>query len=181
MPATRFFTVGHSNRTLAAFLALLEEAHIERVVDVRRFPVSRAMPQFAGATLARALAQAGIDYAHRPALGGRREPAGEPHARTALWEHTGFRTYAAYALTPPFRAALDELETFAHGRRCALMCAEAQWWRCHRRIIADYLLARGHRVVHLLAPDLRQEATLTAGAEATAQGILYPSPQGSLL
>lgn len=181
MPATRFFTVGHSNRTLAAFLALLEEAHIERAVDVRRFPVSRAMPQFAGATLARALAQAGIDYAHRPALGGRREPAGEPDARTALWEHTGFRTYAAYALTPPFRAALDELETFAHGRRCALMCAEAQWWRCHRRIIADYLLARGHRVVHQLAPDLRQEATLTAGAEATAQGILYPSPQGSLL
>jgi uncharacterized protein (DUF488 family) len=180
--AANVFTIGHSNRPLDDFIALLRDTRIACVVDVRRFPGSRAMPQYDGDALRQSLSTAGVDYVHMPVLGGRRERAPRGDARNALWENPGFRAYADYALTAPFRAALRELEARLHRQRCALMCAEAAWWRCHRRIITDYLLVAGFRVVHILAPGTLHDAVvLTPGAQPTAAGIVYPSPQGSLL
>jgi len=180
MSGDTVFTIGHSNRPFADFLALLRASRIDCVVDVRRFPGSRAMPQYDGEALREALAAAGIGYCHLAALGGRRKAA-PGDARNALWENAGFRAYAGYALTAPFRAGLRELEALARTQRCALMCAEAVWWRCHRRIIADYLLADGRQVLHILGPGKVEPGALTPGAQPTAEGILYPPPQGALL
>lgn len=154
---------------------LLDESHVACVVDVRRLPGSRAFPQYDADALRESLAQAGIDYVHMTALGGRRGrslPADD--MRNALWRNASFRHYADYALTPPFAGALQQLEARAEQQRCALMCAEAVWWRCHRRIIADHLLARGHTVCHIMAPGKVVPATLTPGARVENGSVTYP-------
>ncbi|HEX7341989.1 MAG TPA: DUF488 domain-containing protein [Rhodanobacteraceae bacterium] len=169
------FTIGHSTRPLADFLALLAESRIACVVDVRSLPGSRAFPQYDADALRASLAQAGIGYAYMPALGGRRGrslPMGD--ARNALWHNASFRHYADYACTSPFAEALCEFEVHAARERCVLMCAEAVWWRCHRRIIADHLLARGQAVWHIMAPGKVVPATLTPGARVTAEMVTYP-------
>ena len=169
------FTIGHSTRTAAELIALLRDAEIAAVVDVRRFPGSRRHPQFNAETLERSLADSSIRYRHLAALGGRRgarEAGGEsPHT---LWREAAFRNYADYAETADFRAAFAELLTLARERRSAIMCAEALWWRCHRRIIADYLIASGIAVEHVLAPGKIEPAQLTTGAAPRPDGtILY--------
>lgn len=172
-----FTTLGHSNRSLAAFMALLTEAGTEVLADVRRWPRSRRNPHFNAESLAAALGPLGVEYRHVPALGGRREadPARDP-AENALWREAAFRNYAAYANSEPFRAALDELVHAVGARRCSLMCAEAWWVKCHRRIIADHLLANGHAVEHVLAPGRREPALLTPGACPMPDGrIVYPA------
>jgi uncharacterized protein (DUF488 family) len=175
--SARFFTVGHSTRTRDEFIALLEEFEIDLVADVRAFPRSRTNPQFNADTFAVALAEAGIVYRHLSALGGRRHRAkAEKSATNALWRNESFHNYADYASTEPFRIGLDELHEIAHGRHCAIMCAEAVWWRCHRRIIADYLLAAGTPVTHILGTNKSEPAVLTPGAELLSNGTLaYPS------
>jgi uncharacterized protein (DUF488 family) len=169
------FTIGHSTRSFDEFLALLREAGIECVVDVRRFPMSRRHPQFNAEALAASLAAAGIGYRHVPALGGRRgkrvDGKESPHT---LWREESFRNYADYAETEPFRSALDDLLCLAREKRVALMCAEAVWWRCHRRLIADYLLAAGVPVEHILDRGKIERAELTPGAQIGRDGaILY--------
>jgi uncharacterized protein (DUF488 family) len=145
------FTIGHSTRSIEDFIALLAGAGVDCVADVRRFPVSRRHPQFNGESLAQALQAAGIAYRHFPALGGRRSAiAGSGPSPHTLWREAAFRNYADYADTPAFRAAFAALRQLAEGRRVAVMCAEAVWWRCHRRIIADYLIAAGIAVEHIL-------------------------------
>ena len=176
------WTVGHSNRTQAAFLALLARSDIALVVDVRAFPRSRTNPQFNADVLEAALAAAGIGYVHLPDLGGRRgsgrDAAASPNTN---WREPGFRNYADYALTPPFRAGLAALQRLAGERRTAVMCAEAVWWRCHRRLIADYLLAAGVAVMHILSEARVEVATLSEGARVGGDGrITYPGPQGDL-
>jgi len=168
------FTIGHSTRPIDAFLALLAEAGVDAIADVRRFPGSRRHPQYNSEALAHALGAAGIAYRHFPALGGRRGAAVEsPHT---LWREPGFRSYADYAETPEFRAGFDALLDWAEGRRAAIMCAEAVWWRCHRRIIADYLLAAGIEVKHILDGKI-EPAKLTPGAEKRPDGsLLYRAP-----
>jgi uncharacterized protein (DUF488 family) len=171
------FTIGHSTRTVAGLVALLEEAEVTLLVDVRSIPRSRAMPQFNGDTLPGALAANGIGYRHVRALGGRRHTRkGAPPSHNPYWRVAAFRSYADYAETEEFRAGLEELEALARIDRCAIMCAEAVWWRCHRRIIADYLLARGWDVEHIMGPGQIVPATRTPGSRPMRNGtIRYPA------
>ena len=176
------YTIGHSTRAQDELIALLREPGVTLLIDVRSFPRSRANPQFNADVLSDALAGAGIGYRHMKALGGRRpaQDLGQP-SPNGLWRESAFRNYADYALSPPFGQALAELRAAARERRCAVMCAEAVWWRCHRRIIADYLLAAGEEVRHILGPGDIQPAALTPGATPQADGTVhYPGDQGEL-
>lgn len=174
---TIFFTIGHSNRSLDELIDLLAESKIERVVDVRTFPRSRSNPQFNIDTLPSALAEHDIDYEHLAALGGRRGSVSDkiPPRVNGHWEHQSFHNYADYALSPEFRHGLDLLIAEGERQRCAVMCSEAVWWRCHRRIISDYLLARGETVRHILAPGRVDPAVPNEGAAFHSDGTTtYP-------
>jgi uncharacterized protein (DUF488 family) len=172
------FTIGHSTRTLAEFVALLRQVQVTLLVDVRSIPRSRTTPQFNGDALPGALAVDGIGYRHLRALGGRRpHHKDDPPSRNAYWRVEAFRNYADYAETEPFRTGLNALRALAREARCAIMCAEAVWWRCHRRIIADYLLAGGTPVEHIMGSDQLTPATLTPGVHIMSDGTLaYSGP-----
>ncbi|MDE2262398.1 MAG: DUF488 domain-containing protein [Gammaproteobacteria bacterium] len=173
------FTIGHSNRSVTELIALLGEAGADLVADVRAFPRSRANPQFNGPALQEELHGAAMAYRYLPALGGRRHGRKADSPNT-LWRNGSFRAYADYAGTTEFRAGLARLCALAGEHRCAVMCAEAVWWRCHRRIIADYLLAAGFKVVHILGSGKLTPATLTPGAQPGAGGGLVYPPSTSL-
>jgi len=172
-----FFTIGHSNRSIDEFIAMLVQAKIELLADIRKMPMSRANPQFNQDTLATSLADAGIAYEHVAALGGLRgKTPVVPADVNGLWRNASFHRYADYALTEPFRAGLAEVITQGRERRCALMCSEAVWWRCHRRIVADYLLARGEAVLHIMGVGREDPAHLTPGAVVEGDaGVVYPA------
>lgn len=171
-----FFTIGHSSRSLDDFLALLNAAAIDGIVDVRSLPGSRKFPWFDAGALAASLRNAGIDYMHEPRLGGRRKRSlPDDDSRNAMWRNASFRRYADYALSQPFADALASLEQRAADNRTAVMCAEAVWWRCHRRIITDYLLAHGHTVHHIMGPGQITTASLTPGACIVDHKVLYPA------
>lgn len=183
-------TVGHSTRTADTFIELLREAGIELLVDVRAFPSSRRNPQFNSGTLAQVLARVGIGYRHAPALGGRRQPDtaasrpdGSPNASpNGGWREPAFRAYADYALSAAFAVALDQVLRDAGGAPTAIMCAEAAWQSCHRRIIADHLVARGAAVRHVVAAGRIEPAVLTPGAAVRAdRTVIYPPDQPRLL
>ena len=146
MPLT-LWTIGHSVRPLDEFLAVLAACDIELVADVRRYPGSLRLPQYAGPALDASLATAGIAYRLLPDLGGRRRP--DPDSRNDGWRHAAFRAYADHAATEAFAQGLFELLMIARGLRTAVMCAEVLWWRCHRRIIADVLVSLDVRVLHI--------------------------------
>ena len=160
-----FFTIGHATRPLPAFMELLRESRVDLVIDVRSMPRSRTNPQFNGDILPEALAPWQVGYQHIAALGGLRSKlrAAEP-ALNAGWRVRSFHNYADYALTAAFATGLDELRQAGRRRRCAIMCAETVWWRCHRRIIADYLIAAGETVLHILARSKVEPAQLTPWA-----------------
>jgi uncharacterized protein (DUF488 family) len=172
-----FFTVGHSTRSLEAFIALLCAAGIRAVADIRKFPKSRTNPQFDKDALPGSLDAVQIAYEHVAALGGRRGKAKTPPVGlNGFWENPSFRNYADYALSAEFRAGLDHLIELGRARRCAIMCSEAVWWRCHRRIVADHLMARGEAVFHLMGQDRIEPARLTAGAVVRPDGtVVYPA------
>ncbi|MEO6074592.1 MAG: DUF488 domain-containing protein [Burkholderiales bacterium] len=170
-----FYTIGHSNRSMAEFVALLKAARVTAVADVRKMPRSRANPQFNLDTIKEALLQSGIAYHHIPELGGLRRPTLHPHpSPNMFWDNKSFRNYADYAATGAFQDGLAELRSLGHAELTAVMCAEAVWWRCHRRIIADYLLANGELVFHILGPGAPQLAKITTGARYE-DGILNSS------
>ncbi|MDQ2699991.1 MAG: DUF488 domain-containing protein [Actinomycetota bacterium] len=171
-----FFTVGHSNRTADEFVSLLTGAEVEVVVDVRRLPGSRRYPHFNEDRLSESLRQAGVDYRRIIALGGRRPKSGDlPPDVNAFWENQSFHNYADHALTTEFRGGLKELRDLGRERPAAIMCSEAVWWRCHRRIIADHLLAGGEDVRHIMAPGRIDTAELTRGAVVGSDGrVTYP-------
>jgi len=176
------YTIGHSTRSVEELIGMLTDAGVTSLLDVRSFPRSRTNPQFNADVLAEALGGARIGYRHMKAFGGRRgaQDLGGP-SPNGLWRESAFRNYADYALSPAFAAALGELKEMARDRRCALMCAETLWWRCHRRIITDYLLVAGLEVRHILGPGKIEPATLTPGAAPRADGsIHYPGGQGEL-
>ncbi len=169
-------TIGHSTRPLDEFLGLLDEAGIACLVDVRKLPGSDRFPQFNADRLTASLHQRGIRYARWPALCGRRTAAEVrklPEDR--FWRNASFSRYARWAQGEAFGEALEVLMHEAGQRRCVVMCAEAVWWRCHRRIIADHLLARGIEVVHIMAPGKQVPATLTAGAMMAHGRVMYPA------
>jgi len=172
-----FFTIGHSTRSLDEFMGLLEASDIELLVDVRSFPRSRTNPQFNVDTLPDALAAHGIEYCHLRELGGRRGKSQrtEPSAN-GYWTHPAFRNYADYACTATFAEGLAALLELGARKRCAIMCSEAVWWRCHRRIITDYLLSRGEAVRHILGDRHVDAATMTPSARPRPDGtIIYPA------
>jgi uncharacterized protein (DUF488 family) len=162
---------------IAEFIGLLRESRVDFVVDVRSAPSSRANPQYDGESLKETLASWRIGYEHIADLGGHRgKTRSVKTSPNAYWRVSGFRNYADYALTDPFAAGLARLRALGGRRRCAIMCAEAVWWRCHRRIIADYLLSRGERVMHILGAAHVEEAKLTPGAVVRDDSaILYPA------
>jgi uncharacterized protein (DUF488 family) len=151
---------------------LLVEAQVRCLVDVRSIPRSRTNPQFNRDTLPQSLAADAIGYVHLAALGGRRGRSGAGTSANTLWRVDAFRNYADYAASEAFRAGLEQLKALAARESCAIMCAEAVWWRCHRRIIADYLLAEGIEVAHIMGPGKVEPARLTPGARRMADGTL---------
>jgi uncharacterized protein (DUF488 family) len=175
--AEPFFTIGHSTRPIAAFVELLRDAGIGTVADVRTMPRSRTNPQFNTAALAEALAEFQIGYAHIAALGGLRgRQKAVPPEVNAFWQNGSFHNFADYALGDEFRTGLAVLRETGQRTRCAIMCAEAVWWRCHRRIIADYLIASGETVFHILGPGHVDAARMTDAAETGPAGTLtYPA------
>lgn len=171
--AKTIWTVGHSNRSLQDLLQILSTVPVANLVDVRRFPSSRRHPHFSGRAVAAALTEAGITYHHLPHLGGlRRERM--PNSPNAAWRTEGFNAYADYMQTPEFQRALDELETLAATGPTAFMCAEALPWRCHRRLIADALVVRGWRVLHLLGPIRVTQHFLPPFAVCQDGLVVYP-------
>ena len=176
--ARTIHTIGHSTRSAEAFIDLLKEHAIERLVDVRRYPASRRNPQFAQAALSAALSARGIEYRHEIELGGRRRPSSD--SPNAAWHNDQFRGYADHAATEAFEAALARVIEGAASRATAIMCAEAHPSRCHRRIIADVLVARGWRVVHILDRGRAEEHALDANARVAPDGrLVYPAPRQS--
>lgn len=170
------FTVGHSTRTIETFVELLRAGGADLVVDIRSVARSRTNPQFNPEELAPALAQYQIAHSRIAALGGLRKRSPEvPPETNGFWTNRSFHNYADYALSPDFRAGLAELEALAEGGRCALMCAEAVWWRCHRRIVADYLLADGREVFHLMGEGRAEPARITPAAARAPEGLVYPA------
>ncbi len=178
MTSREFFTIGHSTHPLAEFLGSLLSHDIKALADVRRFPRSRTNPQFNIETFEPALAASGMTYRHFDELGGRRPRQKNIAAATnAFWENASFHNYADYALGPEFAAGLKNLLAFADEGRCCIMCSEAVWWRCHRRIITDYLEASGATVFHISADGHLDKAKLTEAARPTPNGtLLYPAP-----
>ena len=172
-----FFTIGHSTRTLAKFVDLLRESNVDLVVDVRSMPRSRTNPQFNLETLPKGLAPWQIGYRHMAELGGLRgQQRLVVSSLNSYWRVRSFRNYADYALTEPFASGLARLREQGSQRQCTIMCAEAVWWRCHRRIITDYLLAAGEQVIHILGTSQVQEAQLTPGAVLRDDGtVVYPA------
>lgn len=179
LPASgTIFTIGHSTRTMAEFVAMLSQVDVDLLVDVRSIPRSRTTPQFNRDVMPESLGLEGIGYQHLPSLGGRRHhPKGAPPSNNTFWRVLAFRNYADYSETDAFRAGLDELLALGREHRCAIMCAEAVWWRCHRRIITDYLLIRGVPVEHIMGLGNVVSATVTLGALVMLDGTLsYPAP-----
>jgi len=156
---------------------LLREADIRLVVDVRTVPRSRTNPQYNIDVLPPELAASQVGYEHIAALGGRRGKARNVRPSVnAFWQNESFHNYADYAMSESFRDGLARLRELGHARPCAIMCAEAVWWRCHRRIIADYLLAADETVLHILGPGQIVPAHLTIGANVDSPGMLtYPA------
>ena len=172
------WTIGHSNRSGADFIALLATHRIQLLADVRHFPGSRKCPQFNVDPLRVALAAAGIDYAPFTDLGGRRPP--RPDSENTAWRHPAFRGYADYMATPEFRAGIERLKALARAQRTAIMCAEAVWWRCHRGLLSDLFKLHGTRVLHIMGDGAPREHPWTSAAHVANGCLDYRAPQGDL-
>ena len=144
------WTIGHSTRAIEEFLALLAQNGIELVVDVRSLPGSRRYPHFNQEPLAATLADHRIGYLWLEELGGRRKLVNSTdHSE---WRNKAFQAYAQHMETEAFRKGAERVIALAAVQRLALMCAEGLWWRCHRSMIADYLVDRGAIVLHIMEP-----------------------------
>jgi hypothetical protein len=175
----KLWTVGHSTRPLEEFLGLLQAYDIQLLADVRITPYSRRNPQFHSDALAKSLSDAGIQYRHLPALGGRRKS--RPDSVNAGWRNESFRGYADYMQTREFWKALDDLVATGQRLPVAIMCAEAVPWRCHRSLISDALVGRGWVVQHILSAGSLQTHALTSFAKLEAGRLTYPGePESDL-
>jgi uncharacterized protein (DUF488 family) len=177
MPQT-IFTIGHSTHTIERFIELLWRHHVGAVADVRMHPRSRRMPHFNSLELDEALAAESIRYEHFEELGGRRTPRSD--TPNTGWETAAFRGYADHMESEEFAAGIERLMALAAERCTAVMCAEALWWRCHRRLLSDALLVRGCHVRHIGADGRLTEHHLTPFALADGQRLEYPPAQQSL-
>ena len=172
----RIYSIGHSTRPFDDFASLLDEFGIAMLVDIRRFPGSRRYPHFNRDHLAQALPARGVSYRWMEELGGRRHSkAVQPSPNIAL-RNASFRAYADYMLTPPFTAAVDELLAAATHAPLAIMCSEAVYWRCHRRLVSDYLVTRSVVVQHIMGPRQLRPHVLTSGALPQDGKVIYAGP-----
>ena len=169
---SRVMTIGHSTRAAEDFIALLQAHGVSGVADVRKIPRSRRHPHFSRDALAQSLPAHGIAYEHFPGLGGLRKP--RPDSPNTGWRHPSFRAYADHMASIEFRDTFDALLTFAQKFFTAVMCAESQWWQCHRQLIADALVARGIEVRHIMSPTRAPAHELTPFARVGGTQIQYP-------
>lgn len=171
-----FFTIGHSTHCIEEFVGSLRSVGVQFLVDVRTVPRSRRNPQFNREVLPATLADFQIGYEHLAALGGLRHKRHISPAVNGFWQNQSFHNYADYTMTEEFRAGLDRLRYLGHQSPTAIMCAEAVWWQCHRRIIADHLMAAGEIVFHIMGGGQVERAEMTQGAKCDSDGILtYPA------
>jgi uncharacterized protein (DUF488 family) len=166
------WTVGHSTRSLDELVALARGHGITLIADVRKMPRSRRHPHFNADALARDLPAAGLAYLPVPGLGGLRTPRRE--SINTAWRNPSFRAYADYMQTDEFRLHLDRLVERAQRDAVAVMCAEAVWWRCHRSLIADALVARGIAVEHIVTADRAEPHVLRPWARVEGTRVFYP-------
>ncbi len=166
------FTIGHSTRWLDELVAALRAHRIERLVDIRSFPMSRRLPHFNRESLERELPKSGIEYVWMKELGGRRKKIRDDSPNTAL-RSDSFRNYADYMLTPEFRQAAAALVRMAEERPTAYMCAERVYFRCHRMMLSDYLVAHGHTVMHIDATGPARPHKLMEAARVVSGELVY--------
>ena len=166
------YTVGHSILSADAFVALLKAHGIRHLADVRLFAASRRHPHFSRERLPGILEPSGISYEHFPDLGGRRRA--RPDSINTAWRVEAFRGYADYMMTAPFLHSFEALIRLARSGAAAVMCAEAKWWECHRRLLADALVARGVPVLHILSAAAPKPHELSEFAVVEADRISYP-------
>jgi uncharacterized protein (DUF488 family) len=167
----KIWTVGHSTRDGEELGQILKSHEIEVLIDVRTFPGSRRYPQFNKAELAGSLSKIRVDYKHEPRLGGRRTP--RPDSHNTAWRNAQFRGYADHMETEEFQNGVRELLELSANARVAVMCAEAVWWRCHRSLIADYLKAEGHEVIHIIDEVKTEEHPFTSAARVMDGRLSY--------
>ena len=169
------YTIGHSTRTVVEFVELLRIGNVELVVDIRSVPRSRINPQFNLDALPEALTSWQIGYTQIKELGGLRGKSKAVSVEVnGFWNNQSFHDYADYALSGEFRIGLSRLLELSQDRRCSIMCSEAVWWRCHRRIVADYLLCHGRTVFHLMGRLRADPAKLNEAAIGSGDVIVYP-------
>jgi uncharacterized protein (DUF488 family) len=174
---SRIYTIGHSNLSFEQFASLLKEHEIGLVADIRRYPSSRKFPHFNRSVLSELLAAENIDYLWLESLGGRRHTEKDSKSINVGLKSVGFRNYADYMATDVFGRAVDELLTAVAQSRTAVMCAEKLYWKCHRRLLSDYLISRGIEVIHIMEPGKFSSHKLTPYAVATESGVIYPTQE----
>jgi len=174
------FTIGHSTRKIPEFVELLRAGEVRLVVDIRTVPRSRTNPQYNLDTLPEELAPYQIEAMRIGALGGLRKKSALAPEINGFWTNASFHNYADYALSPEFHAGLAELLEISAEKRTAIMCAETLWWRCHRRIVADYLINAGRTVYHLMGAHDVDPAKMTEGAVREGDSLHYPAEQLTL-
>ena len=170
--APPILTIGHSTRSIDEFVELLRRHGVERLVDVRTIPRSRRNPQFNSDALAKSLQREGIGYVHIKELGGLRH-AHKDSINTG-WRNASFRGYADYMQTEQFDEAVGGLLQLCGEKQCAVMCAEAVPWRCHRSLLADALAARGIAVEHIFSGSRRDVHSITPFARIENERVFYP-------
>jgi uncharacterized protein (DUF488 family) len=172
------YTIGHSTRSEKELIALLKHYSIRMLLDVRTVPRSRWNPQFETTALQKSLPAAGIVYLHEPQLGGLRKP--RANSINGGWKNDGFRGYADYMQTPQFESALTKLIQLCQGKLVAIMCAEAFYAKCHRKLLSDALVVRGIPVLHIVSENQVIEHELTSFAKVQDDKITYPPQQSKL-
>ena len=166
------YTIGHSTRSLDELLEALNAHQLQTLVDIRAFPMSRRLPQFNRDSLAQTLPAAGIRYVWMKALGGYRKKVLDESPHIAL-RNKSFRNYADYMLTPEFEQAISELVALAENARTAYMCAERVYFRCHRMLVSDWLVAHGHEVLHIDATGPARPHKLTSEGRMIEGRLIY--------
>ena len=172
------YTIGHSTRTIDELIEALKAHEIQTLVDIRAFPMSRRLPHFNRESLEKTLPAAGIEYRWLPALGGHRKKIRDDSPNLAL-RNDSFRNYADYMLTREFQSGMEELLKLAQRSRTAYMCAERVYFRCHRMLVSDWLVAHGHEVLHIdgtgpvKAHQLMQEARMVGGELVYRGDLLF--------
>lgn len=166
-------TIGHSNHTIEDFIGLLLTHQVAKVIDVRTIPRSRHNPQFNLDVLPGSLTAAEVDYLHMPGLAGLRHA--HTNSTNTGWHNASFRGFADYMQSADFARNVEALVALARLQRCALMCAEAVPWRCHRSLIADALLVRGVRVEDIIGSHARKPHVLTSFAHVDGLEVTYPA------